>query len=99
MTTRHRTEVQLTEEEWFVIRHPQDGMMQVRRMVATWSTANLRPRIDLDGVRVRRDGSPDVTRPLSVLLLTWEPAAGPTVRQLPPLIRTVLEAVGMVLPD
>lgn len=99
VTTRHRTEVRLTEAEWFVIRHPRDGMMQVRTMVATWSSTQLRPRLDLDGVHVRKDGSADLTRPMNALLLTWEPAAGPTVRQLPPLIRTVLEAVGMVLPD
>lgn len=99
LITRHRTEVRLDEDEWFVVRHPADGMMQVRRMTAGWSSTNARPRLDLDGVHVRRDGSPEITRPMSALLLTWEPAAAPTVRQLPPLIRTVLEAVGMVLPD
>ncbi|GAA0627714.1 hypothetical protein HPO96_37235 [Kribbella sandramycini] len=97
LTTWHRTEVRLAESDRFIVRKSHDGLMQVRSMTAHWSSMNARPRLDLDGVRVRRDGTPDTTRPDSIMLLTWEPAAGPMVRQLPALVRTVLEAVGMVL--
>lgn len=95
--TSHRTEVELSEAEWFrASLRTGSGEMQVRRITAQWSSDQPLPVLTFAGVRVLRSGvSEDAEQQM---LWAWRQEDRDTVRQIPAPVHVVLEAIGIMLP-
>ncbi|MEU0092908.1 hypothetical protein [Kribbella sp. NPDC006257] len=96
----HRAEILLSEAEWFKLQthwppNPA-GIVQVRRMTASWTSDLPRPVVILVGMRVRQDGHPGGRR-VTHTVSSWRADGRRVVAQFPDAVVDQLEAHGMVL--
>lgn len=98
VSTSHRTEVKLTPAEWFrADMRTGYGAMQVRHITAQWSSQRPAPALSLIGVEITRDQITEVSA--SQMLWAWTTGDEGVIAQIPPTVRMVMEAIGMVLPS